>query len=291
MGQTSYQLNTNPYNVGTLGFTNDYTGFSYSNPNSELTAGVAVVGLPTDKQCDLPSVSNTRFVGCVIKDPSQPAVMLPTGPNSNTQISTYYPIQSLVAVMSRGQLQVQCYSAVTTASLVYIIHSLRRQQTTLVFSADLVAANVINGTVAATETVVVNGQTRTQSATNPIAPVTFAVSNASTLTAIAAAIAALPGVISAVSDGVHTITVTAEDNVALVMSGWVVTLGASQATVAITTTVAAIYEWQRGWFVGSNLAGVSFQVSPGCRWVESSGLDPYGNLCAMLDINIPGIAP
>ena len=100
---------------------------------------------------------------------------------------------------------------------------------TLTLSGALVAANVINGSVGG----------------NAIAPVTYAASSDATLQAIATAIAALDGVKSAVvtvvggdqtgTDDVE-IVVTPEDQVAgIALTGWVVTLGAGQATIAVAT--------------------------------------------------------
>ena len=96
----------------------------------------------------------------------------------------------------------------------------------LTFSAALVAANVINGTVG----------------TTAIAPITYASTSDSTMAAIAAAIAATPGVKSA--SVVQLTTGTADDRVIIVvpidqvsgipLTGFVVTLGASQATIAVT---------------------------------------------------------
>jgi hypothetical protein len=101
--------------------------------------------------------------------------------------------------------------------------------TTLAFSVALIAANVVNLTV--------NGVA--------IAPVTFATSNAATLTALAAAITAMNGVASAVSDGTSTITITGGVGVALAITGAGVTLGVSQATTTVTITTPAVV-WSTG---------------------------------------------
>ena len=98
---------------------------------------------------------------------------------------------------------------------------------TLTFSAALVASNVINGNVG----------------TNAIAAVTYATSSDATMVAIADAIAAMPGIASAtvVSGGAlatddRVIEVTPIDQVnGVSLSGFVVTLGASQATVTVAT--------------------------------------------------------
>lgn len=95
------------------------------------------------------------------------------------------------------------------------------QVVTLVFSADLITSNVV--------TVTIDGTTITE---------TYATSNAATLTALAAQIQALASVATAVSDGTHTITITAATAGASISVGTaVVTLGASQATCVTTTTV------------------------------------------------------
>lgn len=96
------------------------------------------------------------------------------------------------------------------------------QVQTIVFSTDIIASNSIACSI--------DGVALT--------PTVYGVSNAATLTAFAALIQATDGVSTAVSDGTHTITVTAQNaGIPVVISGVIVTLGASQATAAITTTV------------------------------------------------------
>jgi uncharacterized cupredoxin-like copper-binding protein len=93
--------------------------------------------------------------------------------------------------------------------------------TLITFSAALVASNKINGNI--------NGVA--------IPETTYATSNAATLTALATAIAAITGVGSAVVSGTRAIKVypTNAQSIATATS-WAVTAGASQATVAITTS-------------------------------------------------------
>ena len=73
-----------------------------------------------------------------------------------------------------------------------------------------------------------------------LAPVVYATSNAATLAAIAAAIAAQPNVASAVSDGTSTITVTAAQGFAVTVS-LVTTLGASQPTWTTTASTQDVF--------------------------------------------------
>lgn len=93
---------------------------------------------------------------------------------------------------------------------------------TLVFSADLVASNVINGNI--------NGVA--------IAPVTYASSHLATMTAIAGAIETADSNVTATVGGANnrTITIQAANGFAALAASWVVTLGASQATITITNT-------------------------------------------------------
>lgn len=87
---------------------------------------------------------------------------------------------------------------------------------------DIVAVAASTSLVTANSTVVtLNGIALT--------PVVYATSNAATLTAIAALIAAQPGIASAVSDGTSTITITADQGLA-VSATFVTTAGSGQPT-------------------------------------------------------------
>lgn len=92
---------------------------------------------------------------------------------------------------------------------------------TITFSGSIVTSNSIAGTV--------NGEELTATV--------YATSSSATLDALAAKIAAVEGVASATVDTL-TITVTAEAGYTLSLTGFAVTLGASQATVTIATTTA-----------------------------------------------------
>lgn len=99
------------------------------------------------------------------------------------------------------------------------------QVQTMTFSADLITGNKVNGKVdgvAVTETL-------------------FAVDHLTTMNAIAAKIQAEPGVATAVVGGAgnRVITVTAQTaGVPFTLTNWLVTEGATQATITIATTVA-----------------------------------------------------
>ncbi len=92
----------------------------------------------------------------------------------------------------------------------------------IIFDADLVTLNVINGTV--------NG--------TALSATTFATDHLTTMNAIAAKIDAIEGVASATvgGSGNREITVTATVEWELTLTGFVVTLGAGQAAVTYSTT-------------------------------------------------------
>lgn len=104
-----------------------------------------------------------------------------------------------------------------------------KQVSTLTFDAALVTANVVNGKV--------NGRS--------IDAITFATDNNTTMTALAAEIAQHEGVQSVVASDVgsvgynNTLTITGEPEFVLALTGFVVTAGASQATITPATTTAA----------------------------------------------------
>jgi len=94
------------------------------------------------------------------------------------------------------------------------------QVETIVFSAAIVTGNTV--------AITVNGDAITQA---------FDTSNAQTLTALAAQIAAVDGIGTAVSNGTDTITVTADSaGIPFTLASASVTGGASQATITLTIT-------------------------------------------------------
>lgn len=96
-----------------------------------------------------------------------------------------------------------------------------KQVHTLVFSASLVSLNEINGKVDGVS----------------IATTTFTTDNATTLAALATTLQAHAKILTAVSNGTNTITVTTEPYQEIVLSNFIVTLGASQPTISVTETV------------------------------------------------------
>jgi len=111
-----------------------------------------------------------------------------------------------------------------TDSAEEFVSNLYSNQAILTLSADLVASNVLAGNLN------VNG-------TDVAYTETYASSHTATLAALAVEIAAIPGVLSAVSDPTaRTITVLADPETDIYFSSGAVTLGGSQATVTRTNT-------------------------------------------------------
>lgn len=134
----------------------------------------------------------------------------------------------------KNTLSPQCLETIPAAvgvmkpfNVDYKIMLPRNDTASSVFSGDLVTGNVINVTV--------NGVA--------IAPVTFATSSLATMQAIADAIQAIPSVASAVVGGAgnHTITIISQVGTATTVSGFLVTSGASQATVSTTTSQSGTF--------------------------------------------------
>jgi hypothetical protein len=137
----------------------------------------------------------------------------------------------------------------------YVVNYPRVNQSVNVFSADLITGNTVNATV--------NGVA--------ITPVVFATSHLATMNAIAAEIAALPNIASAVVGGANnrTITIMSDNGTSITVTGFLVTGGASQATV--TTTDSAF-----GAFFGvSMLVYNKMNVWNPSNDPEIAGQEPY----------------
>ena len=140
------------------------------------------------------------------------------------------------------------------------------QVSDLVFSGDLIVDNLV--------TVRVDG--------GSLAPVAFDTDMATTLTAIAAAIQALPSVTTAVSDGLTKITVTFADTVAHSLSAEV-SEGASQVTASATMTtkpdtdqtlteaLAAAVDFDNDWYALASYSRATADITEISDWVQAQG--------------------
>jgi len=145
------------------------------------------------------------------------------------------------------------------------------QVQTLVFSGALIADNVVNGNIGGVA----------------ISPITYASSNADTLTALAAEIQSNANVLTAVSDGTDTITITTIlGKEYLALTDFVVTLGSTQATAAITETVPAVImtTLEAGLFVIVDSAGVATLATDNAtHFIAGSFLDLTNGTRILLD--------
>ncbi len=109
----------------------------------------------------------------------------------------------------------------------------------------------------------------------------FTSNNATTLQAVATQIALDPDVSGAVSDGVHTITVTGRGGLVIYISGSLVTGGASQPTITYNTTTPAAGQnvliqvfGPLGGFTGLTTGGIYYVDSAGAITLTPSDTAP-----------------
>lgn len=129
-----------------------------------------------------------------------------------------YPDKAVLSVMSHGKVYVPPEQDVLPSDPVYVRFAARKERHTIVFSADLITGNTVAGTV--------NG--------SPIS-VPFNTSHAQTMADLDTAISAVTGVFD-VTVSVRTLTVVSSADTEIVISTFVVTGGASQATAVTTKT-------------------------------------------------------
>jgi len=128
-------------------------------------------------------------------------------------------------IMREGNIYVETENACTAGADVYVRFAGKKQIQTIVFSADLITANVVNLKVGGVA----------------IAPETFSDTHANMMTAIAAAIDVASGGLTTSTKDTRTITVTTDQDAAdQSITNVVVTLGTSQATAVVTETHASV---------------------------------------------------
>lgn len=190
--------------------------------------------------------------------------------NKQDGLAPGYPAKHPMSVLSEGGVYVEVEEDVTPDSDVYVRFAGKKQVQTIVFDADLIAANEINGEVGGIA----------------IAEVTFDTSHLNTMNLIAAAILAANLYIeSAVVGGVgnRTITITtALDAADQDAENFVVTAGVSQAGVVETETVEAVPSSSKGMF-RSDADSASAAALPNARYLKSSEL-VNGKKLAVLEL-------
>lgn len=217
--QLTYNLNPEPLELGSLAYVGvPATTLSCDNLDNEVVFGHLVAKTSGSDLTVEPfsSPAQTQF-GVVMRDTG---IAIDEG----TTLDDAYPVNSKVGVMTSGYVAVKVDQAVTSDDSVYARHTGTLNVQTIVFSADLIASNSVDTSV--------NGVALT--------PTVYATSNAATLTALAASIEATAAVLTAVSDGTHTITVTSVNSDPITFVGPTVTLGVSQATAVVSTSVAGV---------------------------------------------------
>jgi hypothetical protein len=266
MSQLTYNAQPDTGVPGDPAFANDQEVKieTYSNESQAINFGIMVSKFAgTDFSAVLPTLPTSQMVGITRRDLQR--------------VEGLYPIKSAMAVMSFGQIWVQPETSVTADSGVYVRFNGKNQVTNVVFSADLVAGNTIDATV--------NGT---------VLSVPFNTTNAQTLTDFSVAIAAVAGIASAVSDGVHTIQVIgATHGVAFTITAASVTGGVSQPTIAVTTIQVGIADTARGRFRGDVDTDLQTSLPTAvlmkqCRYLTSVATYPSNSISlAIVDIISP----
>lgn len=189
--------------------------------------------------------------------------------------SFYYPQGWKVPVVSKGPVWVKVEEAVDPDDAVYVRFDGEVEVFTITFSADLITANVVNGSIGG----------------EAIEEITFASDHDTTMAALAAAIEDLDCVATATcpGSGSRVITVTGATKGEDLSTGasFTVTLGASQATDTIANVTGPSAGTQSGVFrtdddSTGNAAATAIVLSQ-ARWLTTGSA---GGL-ALLDLNLP----
>lgn len=222
--QTSYSIYADKAYAGMLADISprEVTGMLFDDTATGRFGRFVVRGTASDL-CKLPTASSDVYLGPIVASASYELA------RGATQVAI--ADEDAVNVLRRGGIYVEIEDSCTAGEAVYARYAGKSQTQTLVFSADLIALNVINGKVGGTA----------------IGAVTYADSHAATMSAVAAAILAANSNVLSATVATRTITVVTVADVAdQDLSNWVVTLGSSQATATVTETVVAINTDKRG---------------------------------------------
>jgi hypothetical protein len=228
---------------------------TYNNPVVEIPFGRGLFKiLDDDDGVKLPdSDAPTRFLGVAVR--------------SLTSEVNVYPIKSAISGLAKGRIYVLVEEAVDADDPVYCRFGGKQQVQTITFSADFVALNKIN--------MKINGE--------PIAEVTFDTDQATTMTALDAAITAMEGVAGVTTLG-DVVTITSEQDVTLEITEIAVTLGVSQATSVVAETVVGVPLADRGKFRKSADSATAMLIpSTKARWTTGAA----AGTVAVLDVNLP----
>lgn len=257
MAQLTYSINMP---VGVAGLISDTTAprqvGTYVPPVDDIPYGRGVAKVTGNvRGIELPASSGAKILGVSVRD-------------AGIRELDEYPAKSAVAVLGQGRIYVTVDQAVTPDSDVYVRYDGKSQVQTFVFSADIITGNTV--------AVDVDGVSLTQA---------FDTDHLTSITALAAQIAAEPGVLTAAVGGGsnRTITVTAAVHATdVVLDNEGVTGGASQATITITETVASISDDDRGMFRADADSSTALQITQ-AKFLSSASAGGV----AILNINLP----
>ena len=167
-----------------------------------------------------------KLWGVTVHDRTRPTPSLELNDSGGEGVRDF-AIGEDVGVLKDGAIYMSPEDAMTPASAIYIRHAGRKQVQTITISGDLVASNVVNGTVGGVA----------------ISPVTYSASHEATMNLLLAAILALPNVESVTlsTTPFYILTVTTLLDVAdQDAEDFIVTLGAGQETFVEAETVTSV---------------------------------------------------
>lgn len=234
---------------------------TYNNPVIAIPAGRALFKIIGDDDgVKLPDLdAAARVVGVAVR-----TLAMEVDADGNI----VYPPKSAISGIRKGRIYVKVEEAVTPDDAVFVRFDGKAQVQTITFSADFVALNKIN--------MKINGE--------PISEVTFDTNQATTMTALDAAITAMEGVANVVTAG-DVVTITSEQDVTLAITDILVTLGVSQPTSIVAETVVGRPLSDRGLFRKTADSGTAFSL-PNAKWTNTGAGVLAGDI-AVLDINLP----
>lgn len=156
-----------------------------------------------------------------------------------------YSKEDAASALREGRIYVKVEDAVTPDSDVYVRYQAKPQIQEIVFDATLVTGNLIDGEI--------NGEAITQ--------VPFNTDNNTTLDDLATEIQSNVNVETAVRSGTDTVVVTSVQDVAVSLTNYVVTGGASQAGVTVSETQVERAQDSRGSFRSDADSATAAQLS------------------------------
>ena len=197
--------------------------------DSQIRFGrIVVLGTDKDTQAKLPALSGDitdpkKVLGATLHSHARESL--------KDEAQTAYKQGESVSILKDGRILMEVEQAMTPESDIYVRFAGKKQVQTILWDADFITGNVVDGKV--------NG--------TAIASVPFNTDQATTLSDVANAIvAANSDVESASVTGAREITVTSIIDKTVTLSDFVVTGGASQASETVTETVAGVLTADRG---------------------------------------------